>query len=157
MCGAGSCFACHLHRMRKKGDVTSLFCYQDIAGNGFQKGSGCSMENESLDTSKEETQEVQQPAAPEESGKQEDWKSPVKSLVNDLLDIAESVIVSVFVVVLVFAFILRPVTVDGKTVGAIGVIGPKRMDYKKVLASLDYFATGLSEELDGHDRSNTET
>ncbi|MFR5863934.1 MAG: hypothetical protein ACLUFV_01320 [Acutalibacteraceae bacterium] len=52
---------------------------------------------------------------------------------------------------------LRPVTVDGKTVGAIGVIGPKRMDYKKVLASLDYFATGLSEELDGHDRSNTET
>ena len=60
---------------------------------------GCSMENESLDTSKEETKEVQQPAAPEESGKQEDWKSPVKSLVNDLLDIAESVIVSVFVVV----------------------------------------------------------
>ena len=55
------------------------------------------------------------------------------------------------------SFVLRPVTVDGKTVGAIGVIGPKRMDYKKVLASLDYFATGLSEELDGHDRSNTET
>ena len=73
------------------------------------------MENESLDTSKEETKEVQQPAAPEESGKQEDWKSPVKSLVNDLLDIAESVIVSVFVVVLVFAFILRPVTVDGSS------------------------------------------
>ena len=72
------------------------------------------MENESLDTSKEETKEAQQPAAPEKSGKQEDWKSPVKSLVNDLLDIAESVIVSVFVVVLVFAFILRPVTVDGK-------------------------------------------
>ena len=115
MCGAGSCFASRLHRKRKKGDVTSLFCYQDIAGNGFQKGSGCSMENESLDTSKEETKEVQQPAAPEESGKQEDWKSPVKSLVNDLLDIAESVIVSVFVVVLVFAFILRPVTVDGSS------------------------------------------
>ena len=73
------------------------------------------MENESLDTSKEETKEAQQPAAPEESGKQEDWKSPVKSLVNDLLDIAESVIVSVFVVVLVFAFILRPVTVDGSS------------------------------------------
>ena len=73
------------------------------------------MENESLDTSKEETKEVQQPAAPEESGKQEDWKSPVKSLVNDLRDIAESVIVSVFVVVLVFAFILRPVTVDGSS------------------------------------------
>ena len=55
------------------------------------------------------------------------------------------------------SFVVRPVTVDGKTVGAIGVIGPKRMDYKKVLASLDYFATGLSEELDGHGKPKTET
>ena len=45
------------------------------------------------------------------------------------------------------SFVVRPVTVDGKTVGAIGVIGPKRMDYKKVMASLEYFASGLSEEL----------
>ena len=55
------------------------------------------------------------------------------------------------------SFVVRPVTVDGKTVGAIGVIGPKRMDYKKVLASLDYFATGLSEEPDGHGKPKTET
>ena len=40
-----------------------------------------------------------------------------------------------------------PITVSGQTVGAIGVIGPKRMDYKKVIASLEYFAAGLSEEL----------
>lgn len=40
-----------------------------------------------------------------------------------------------------------PITANGQTVGAIGVIGPKRMDYKKVIASLEYFAAGLSEEL----------
>ncbi len=40
-----------------------------------------------------------------------------------------------------------PIIAGGKTVGAIGVIGPKRMDYKKVIASLEYFATGLSEEM----------
>ena len=73
------------------------------------------MDNESLDTSKEETKEAQQPAGSEQSDQPEDWKTPVKSLINDLLDIVETVIVSVFVVVLVFAFILRPVTVDGSS------------------------------------------
>ena len=52
---------------------------------------------------------------------------------------------------------LKGITMHVNEGEIIGVIGPKRMDYKKVLASLDYFATGLSEELDGHDRSNTET
>lgn len=42
-----------------------------------------------------------------------------------------------------------PIIAGGKTVGAIGVIGPKRMDYKKVIASLEYFAAGLSEEMNG--------
>ncbi len=40
-----------------------------------------------------------------------------------------------------------PITSGGQTVGAIGIIGPKRMDYKKVIANLEYFASGISEEL----------
>ena len=32
--------------------------------------------------------------------------------------------------------------------GTIGIIGPKRMDYKKVIASLDYFAEGLTSHAD---------
>ncbi|MBQ1206351.1 MAG: heat-inducible transcription repressor HrcA [Clostridia bacterium] len=45
-------------------------------------------------------------------------------------------------------FVFHPITVEGKVVGAIGVIGPKRMDYKKVIASLDYFAEGLTVQID---------
>lgn len=44
-------------------------------------------------------------------------------------------------------FVFHPITVNGQVVGAIGVIGPQRMDYKKVVASLDYFAAGLSEQI----------
>ncbi len=45
-------------------------------------------------------------------------------------------------------FVFHPISVGGKVVGAIGVIGPKRMDYKKVIASLDYFAEGLTGQID---------
>ncbi len=45
-------------------------------------------------------------------------------------------------------FVFHPITVGGKVVGAIGVIGPQRMDYKKVVASLDYFASGLTEQIE---------
>ena len=41
-------------------------------------------------------------------------------------------------------FVFHPISVGGKVVGAIGVIGPNRMDYKKVIASLNYFADGLT-------------
>ncbi len=44
-------------------------------------------------------------------------------------------------------FVFHPITIDGKVIGAVGVIGPKRMDYKKVIASLDYFAEGLTGEI----------
>lgn len=47
--------------------------------------------------------------------------------------------------------VFYPITVSGETVGAIGVIGPKRMDYKKVIANLEYFASGLTDELNGKD------
>ncbi len=45
--------------------------------------------------------------------------------------------------------VFYPITVSGETVGAIGVIGPKRMDYKKVIANLEYFASGLIDGLNG--------
>lgn len=45
-------------------------------------------------------------------------------------------------------FVFHPITVNGRVVGAIGVIGPQRMDYKKVVASLDYFASGLAEQIE---------
>ena len=45
-------------------------------------------------------------------------------------------------------FVFHPISVGGKVVGAVGVIGPKRMDYKKVIASLDYFAESLTEQID---------
>lgn len=45
-------------------------------------------------------------------------------------------------------FVFHPVTVGGKVIGAVGVIGPKRMDYKKVIASLDYFAESLTGQID---------
>lgn len=45
------------------------------------------------------------------------------------------------------SFIFHPISYQGRTVGAIGVIGPKRMDYKKVIASLNYLASGICVEL----------
>ncbi len=45
-------------------------------------------------------------------------------------------------------FVFHPITVGGTVVGAIGVIGPQRMDYKKVVASLDYFVAGLTEQIE---------
>lgn len=41
-----------------------------------------------------------------------------------------------------------PIMDNGKRIGAIGVIGPKRMDYRRVIASLRYIASGISVELD---------
>ena len=35
------------------------------------------------------------------------------------------------------ALVFKPVVRDGKTLGAIGIIGPRRMDYAKVLATLE--------------------
>lgn len=53
-------------------------------------------------------------------------------------------------------FVFHPITVGGKVVGAIGVIGPQRMDYKKVVASLDYFAAGLTEQIELPEATDTE-
>ena len=45
-------------------------------------------------------------------------------------------------------FVFHPITVNGRVVGAIGVSGPQRLDYKKVVASLDYFASGLADQIE---------
>ncbi len=41
------------------------------------------------------------------------------------------------------ALVFKPITKDGKTIGAIGILGPRRMDYAKVLATLE----GLSDNI----------
>ena len=35
------------------------------------------------------------------------------------------------------AIVFKPVIKDGKTLGAIGIIGPRRMDYAKVVATIE--------------------
>ena len=45
--------------------------------------------------------------------------------------------------------VLQPIIINGKTVGAIGVMGPKRMDYKKVIASLQYFVDNVGKQFEG--------
>ncbi len=45
------------------------------------------------------------------------------------------------------SFVFRPITVDGESVGALGVIGPRRMNYRKVIASLEYIADGLNDDI----------
>lgn len=45
--------------------------------------------------------------------------------------------------------VVQPIIINGKTVGAIGVMGPKRMDYKKVIASLQYFVDNVGKQFEG--------
>jgi signal peptidase I len=44
-----------------------------------------------------------------------DKTNPQKSFLNDIFDVMEAVFISVFVVVLFFAYVARPVTVDGRS------------------------------------------
>lgn len=48
------------------------------------------------------------------------------------------------------ALVFKPIVKDGKTLGAIGVLGPRRMDYAKVLATLE----GLSGNIENIIHSN---
>ncbi len=41
------------------------------------------------------------------------------------------------------ALVFKPVVRDGKTLGAIGIIGPRRMDYAKVVATIDGLAGNI--------------
>lgn len=51
------------------------------------------------------------------------------------------------------ALVFKPIVKDGKTLGAIGVIGPRRMDYAKVLATI----AGVSGKLIDMINDNTNT
>ena len=42
------------------------------------------------------------------------------------------------------ALVFKPIVKDGKTLGAIGVLGPRRMDYAKVLATLEGLSGNIS-------------
>ncbi len=42
------------------------------------------------------------------------------------------------------AFVFKPIKLNGKTIGAIGVIGPLRMDYGKVLATIDSLSGNIN-------------
>ena len=49
------------------------------------------------------------------------------------------------------ALVFKPVVRDGKTLGAIGIIGPRRMDYAKVVATIDGLAGNVESLLCGND------
>ena len=44
------------------------------------------------------------------------------------------------------AFVFKTIKVGGKAVGAIGVFGPSRMDYSKVISTVEYLSKSLSGE-----------
>ena len=50
------------------------------------------------------------------------------------------------------SFVFKPIMVGGNTIGGIGVVGPKRMSYNKVIAHLEYFVKGLTEEIGEEDK-----
>jgi heat-inducible transcriptional repressor len=47
------------------------------------------------------------------------------------------------------ALVYKPIKKNGKTVGVIGVLGPRRMDYKKVLKTIDEIGVSISDMIDG--------
>lgn len=46
------------------------------------------------------------------------------------------------------ALVLKPIVKDGKTLGAIGILGPRRMDYAKVLATLEGLSGNIETLID---------
>lgn len=48
------------------------------------------------------------------------------------------------------ALVYKPIVMDGRTVGAIGVLGPARMDYARVLATLEEITGNISDMLNEH-------
>ena len=43
------------------------------------------------------------------------------------------------------AIVFKQIKKDGKTIGAIGVVGPRRMDYARVLATLNELGDNISD------------
>ena len=53
---------------------------------------------------------------------------------------------------LVFKKIVR----GGRVIGAIGVIGPRRMKYNKVISMLDYLSRGVGDGISGTETGDKE-
>ncbi|MBQ9080225.1 MAG: heat-inducible transcription repressor HrcA [Clostridia bacterium] len=49
------------------------------------------------------------------------------------------------------AIVYKQIKKDGRTIGAVGIIGPLRMDYAKVLATIDSLGGNIANLLDGND------
>ena len=52
------------------------------------------------------------------------------------------------------ALVFKPIVKDGKTVGAIGILGPRRMDYAKVLATLEGLSGNIADLIHGNNQWN---
>ena len=52
------------------------------------------------------------------------------------------------------ALVFKPIVQDGKTVGAIGIIGPRRMDYAKVLATLEGLSGNIANIIQANNQLN---
>lgn len=52
------------------------------------------------------------------------------------------------------ALVFKPIVQDGKTVGAIGIIGPRRMDYAKVLATLEGLSGNIANMIQANNQLN---
>ncbi len=52
--------------------------------------------------------------------------------------------------------VFKTIVSQGKPVGAIGIIGPTRMNYRKVIATIDSLTKGVSDELSGRIESRNE-
>jgi len=52
------------------------------------------------------------------------------------------------------ALVFKPIVQDGRTVGAIGVLGPRRMDYAKVLATLEGLSGNIADMIHANKQLN---
>jgi len=76
----------------------------------------------------------------------------VVSLLRDVLDRGLSVAIGTehgFEPLASCAVVVSPVSVDGTEVGAVGLLGPTRMDYPQAMAAAHMIGTGLGERLSG--------
>ena len=55
------------------------------------------------------------------------------------------------------SLVFKKIKYNGQTVGAIGVIGPCRMDYSRVVSALDYLVSGISGALGDEDANHDGT
>ena len=46
------------------------------------------------------------------------------------------------------SLVFKPIKRDGRTVGVVGVLGPRRMNYKQVLKAIDEIGGSLSSAID---------